>query len=284
MRVAAHELVFVDGAIADRDALIVDFVRATGADRPVDVVVLDPDRDGIAQIGEVLATRTGLTAVHILSHGSDGAIHLGATALDAATVDGRAEAVAAWGSAFTADGDLLLYGCDVAGSIAGESFVDELARLTGADVAASDDLTGDAGRGGDWTLEFATGAIETGFGPLAEATWGGVLATQTLDWDTVDWPAATTGSNSYSVGGANVTVTVTDPAGRLNNGSPDDTTNDLGGLGTAEEGLYVSSTGFNPGESSTITIDFAHPGGVSNVSFTIFDVDRGGGPNFIDEI
>ena len=78
---------------------------------------------------------------------------------------------------------------------------------------------------------------------------------------------------------------MTDPAGRLNNGSPDDDALvDLGGLGAIEQGLYVSSTGFNPGESSTITIDFAHPGGVSNVSFTIFDIDRGGGPNFIDEI
>src|SRR5262245_51679287 len=159
MRLAAHELVFVDGAIADRDALVAGFVRATGADRPVDVVVLDPGGDGISQIGEALATRTGLTAVHILSHGRDGAIQLGSATLDAATLDARAEAISAWGSAFAGDGDLLLYGCDVADSIAGEAFVGELARATGADVAASDDLTGEAGLGGDWTLEFATGAI-----------------------------------------------------------------------------------------------------------------------------
>ena len=34
------------------------------------------------------------------------------------------------------------------------------AALTGADVAASDDLTGSAARGGDWLLEQHTGQIE----------------------------------------------------------------------------------------------------------------------------
>ena len=36
-----------------------------------------------------------------------------------------------------------------------------LADLTGADVAASVDLTGDAEKGGDWDLEYTTGSIET---------------------------------------------------------------------------------------------------------------------------
>jgi Domain of unknown function (DUF4347)/Cadherin-like/Bacterial Ig domain len=286
MRIAAHEIVFVDGGIAELDRLLADFVGATGADRPVEVVVLDHARDGLAQIGDALATRKGLTAVHILSHGRDGAIELGGTTLGAATLAERADAIAVWAEAFAANGDLLLYGCDVADTIRGEAFLGELARLTGADVAASDDPTGGGARGGDWDLEFATGAIEAALAPFADATWDGLLATEVLDWDdpAVDWPAATIGSNSYPVGGGNVTVTVTDPGGRLNNGSPDDALNDLGGLGAIEQGLYVSSTGFLPGESSTITIDFAHPGGVSNVSFTIFDIDRGGGPNFIDEI
>ena len=287
MRLEAHEIAFIDGAIADRERLLADFMRATGPDRAIEIVVLDPARDGIAQIGEALAARKGLTAVHVLSHGRDGAIDLGATTLDAAALAGRADAIAAWAGAFAADGDLLLFGCDVADTVRGEGFLGELARLTGADVAASDDPTGDAARGGDWDLEFATGAIEAAVAPLADAAWGGLLATEVLDWDdpAIDWPDGYRRRERLPVGGANVTVTVTDPAGRLNNGSPDDDALvDLGGLGAIEQGLYVSSTGFNASESSTITIDFAHPGGVSNVSFTIFDIDRGGGPNFIDEI
>ena len=39
-----------------------------------------------------------------------------------------------------------------------------MSRLTGADVAASDNLTGAAAEGGDWNLEYSTGSIDT---PLA---------------------------------------------------------------------------------------------------------------------
>ena len=42
----------------------------------------------------------------------------------------------------------------------GEAFVDSIAELTGADVAASEDLTGSALLGGDWELEYHTGDVE----------------------------------------------------------------------------------------------------------------------------
>ena len=43
----------------------------------------------------------------------------------------------------------------------GTEFVETLGALTGADVAASDDLTGSAFLGGDWDLEVVTGEINT---------------------------------------------------------------------------------------------------------------------------
>jgi hypothetical protein len=48
----------------------------------------------------------------------------------------------------------------VAEGEAGQAFVERLAQLTGADVAASDDRTGSAALGGDWQLETRTGGIE----------------------------------------------------------------------------------------------------------------------------
>ena len=48
----------------------------------------------------------------------------------------------------------------MAGSQLGLEFVQDLAAATGADVAASTDLTGPARLGGDWDLEFATGVID----------------------------------------------------------------------------------------------------------------------------
>ncbi len=49
-----------------------------------------------------------------------------------------------------------------------------LAEMTGADIAASDDLTGHADLGGDWVLETKVGQIET-LEVVAEG-WDGVLA------------------------------------------------------------------------------------------------------------
>ena len=43
----------------------------------------------------------------------------------------------------------------------GTDFIETISDITGADVAASDDLTGAADKGGDWDLEFAAGTIET---------------------------------------------------------------------------------------------------------------------------
>jgi len=51
-------------------------------------------------------------------------------------------------------------GCDVGAGLQGRQFVNQLAVLTGADVAASDDKTGTSALGGDWVLEVNRGPIE----------------------------------------------------------------------------------------------------------------------------
>ena len=63
-------------------------------------------------------------------------------------------------SALKADGDILLYGCDIALGADGASFIQHLARDTGADVAASTGTTGSSAFGGNWVLEAATGTID----------------------------------------------------------------------------------------------------------------------------
>ena len=42
----------------------------------------------------------------------------------------------------------------------GQTLADTLAELTGADVAASTDPTGQASLGGDWELEHQVGTVE----------------------------------------------------------------------------------------------------------------------------
>ena len=169
----SRELLIVGAGIADSRTLL-DGLARDGRD--IEVLELDPAQDGLDQIGAALAGRDDLAAIHILSHGASGELQLGADTLDAATLAARAGEIGRWGDALRAGGDILLYGCDVAAGDAGAAFVRQLAALTGADVAASDDLTGDSALQGDWTLEFATGQIDsaTAFS-AAGAQWRGTL-------------------------------------------------------------------------------------------------------------
>jgi VCBS repeat-containing protein len=311
---AAHELVFVDASLPDRDRLVADVLRATGGVRPVEVILLDAARDGVAQVSDALATRAGLDAVHLVTHGGDGRLQLGATTLDADALAANREAIGAWGRAFAADGDLLLYGCDVAAGAQGNAFVDALARLTGADVAASDDATGARGLGGDWVLEYDTGRIAaaTALSSALDGAWAHTLATETFDWDggvAVTQPggpgtAYTTGPVTLGTGTVSVTIqgyTHDGVSGAVDNGvlalltggTPAVTQDNTGGLFPAQNALQVTSSGFEPDDpldpadgwqGFLLTIDFGHAGGVSNLSFSIFDADVGGGGGFIDEL
>ena len=97
--------------------------------------------------------------MHIISHGTTGAVRLGSTWLSSDTLAAHAEVLSGWGESLSIDADLLFYGCNLAGSAQGQELVETLADLTGADVAASDDLTGSAllGAGTDQEIHFRLG-------------------------------------------------------------------------------------------------------------------------------
>jgi CSLREA domain-containing protein len=172
----ALELVVVDAGVPDAQRLV-DAIAAQRPDASLRIVLLDATRDGLAQIGEALTSMSGVSAVHLLAHGEPGAVVLSGRMIDAAAVDAVGTGLAAWREALAAEADLLVYGCDLAASDAGIDLMARLARWTGADVAASDDTTGSADAGGDWTLEAATGAIEarTVFAGAEPAGWSGRL-------------------------------------------------------------------------------------------------------------
>ncbi|MGF1498211.1 MAG: LamG-like jellyroll fold domain-containing protein, partial [Elainellaceae cyanobacterium] len=99
-----------------------------------------------------------LASVQIISHGDEGRVQLGNTVLSSETLPQYQAQLQQWGAALSESGDILLYGCRVAAGT-GQVFVEQLSQLTGADVAASDDLTGNAALGGDWQLEVQKGEI-----------------------------------------------------------------------------------------------------------------------------
>ncbi|MEL6358536.1 MAG: DUF4347 domain-containing protein, partial [Bacteroidota bacterium] len=168
-----NELVVIDAGVADKATLIADFES-----RGVDYIVLDGNSDGIQQITQALGDRTDLDALHIISHGSEGQAHLGNTVLSEDTLDDYSDELADWGDALGAEADILFYGCNLAEGPGGASFINEISALTGADVAASDDLTGAAHLGGDFDLEVRTGSIEAdiALSSAAQATFDEVLS------------------------------------------------------------------------------------------------------------
>jgi large repetitive protein len=164
------EIIFIDTAVVGYQSLVAEW-QGYGAQ----IVLIDSSADGIAQIRDALAGRSGINAIHIVSHGVEGAFFLGTSRVDQAAVRGAlAAAFGDIGSHLSASGDILLYGCDVGAGAAGQGLLDALAAATNADVAASVDDTGHILRGGDWTLENRLGDI--GATTLVARDWEGLLA------------------------------------------------------------------------------------------------------------
>jgi ELWxxDGT repeat protein len=153
-----RSVLFIDANVAAADQLI------AGAQPGTSTYLLDAGRDGIAQMTEVLAGLRDVASVQILSHGRSGGLALGRSWLDVQTLPTYVEQLKSWAQALTQDADILLYGCNVAQGAAGTWFVNRLAEVTGADVAASADLTGSMLLGGNWDLEYRTGGIEGAIG------------------------------------------------------------------------------------------------------------------------
>ncbi|HIG39610.1 MAG TPA: DUF2341 domain-containing protein [Gammaproteobacteria bacterium] len=154
------EIIIVDPATSDYQQLI-DGVRSGSDNTIYEIYVLDSDSDGIQQISDILQDHATVDAVHIISHGEDGKVFLGNAELNSGNLSEYASGLIAWQQTLDIDADILLYGCNLGATNSGVLFLDELARLTGADVAASDDDTGAQALNGDWDLEVHTGSIET---------------------------------------------------------------------------------------------------------------------------
>ena len=163
-----QEVVFIDSGVDDPSAIAA--VAPLGAE----IVYLQAGSDGLNQIASYLRGRSDVVAIHIVSHGEEADLILGGVKIDAASLQMHANDLAVIKSALTESGDILLYGCDVAKGSDGAAFVEAIAASTGADVAASTDITGAADLGGNWFLEDHVGVIDARV--IDARDWHGVLA------------------------------------------------------------------------------------------------------------
>jgi VCBS repeat-containing protein len=174
---SSTEVVFVDPTVPDYESLL------AGMGPNVEVVVLDASRDGVEQIAESLTGRSGIDAIHLISHGDAGTLQLGTGTLNAETMSTRyADEFTTIQQALSEQADILVYGCNFAEGEVGQAAVARLAELTGADVAANSDRTGHIDLGGDWKFETQVGSIETDLAitDAAQMDWKGILTTETV--------------------------------------------------------------------------------------------------------
>ncbi len=174
---ALSEIYFVDASIQNPTELIAAI--PAGAE----IILLDSAENGVDQIASVLNGRSDVDAIHIFSHGSEGQLSLGDAIINAESILGtQNDSFKIIGQALAENGDILIYGCDFAGNALGLETAELLASVTGADIAASIDLTGNASVSGDWDLEAEIGLIEAT--ALQAEVWSGVLAD--TDGDGID--------------------------------------------------------------------------------------------------
>ncbi|MEM6450099.1 MAG: DUF4347 domain-containing protein [Cyanobacteria bacterium P01_D01_bin.105] len=170
----SQHIAFVDSSLQNIESLIATIENAA-------IYVIDAQQDGVAVISDVLNDlSTPYSSLHIFAHGSAGAVQLGATTLTADTLADYSSELTAWGQSQTQD--VLLYGCDVAQGETGSAFINQLVALTGADIQASNDLTGSAALGGDWDLEATFGSVESGLviSEKGQADYRGTLASPVI--------------------------------------------------------------------------------------------------------
>ncbi len=176
------EVVLIDSRVSEIEALRADFQKQMTQGRNLAVIVIDGQTDGVLRATQMLALAgQPVSALHIISHGEAGALTLGSTLIDSLTIESRSAELATWSRYLSADADVLLYGCDLAANSTGETLLTRLGEITGADIAASKDLTGARALGGDWDLEYRSGQVEAALIVSTDLQdhWQNILASST---------------------------------------------------------------------------------------------------------
>jgi len=266
------EVVFVDPTVPNYQELL------AGMNPDIEIIMLDAGKDGVQQMASSLEGRTGIDAIHVISHGSSGELHLGTATLSTETMSGQyADKLATIQQSLSEQADILVYGCDFAEGEAGEAAVNRLAELTGADVEASNDQTGSISLGGDWDFEVETGVIETHIAVSAEAqmNWAGLLGTETVK----DQFSSTSYSNNNGTQSWSTSWSETDAGGGGASGGDIRVNSSQLRIDTISVGDAISR-GVNLSGASSATLSFAYTNSMSSGSSVAVRISTDGGASY----
>ena len=231
----SKEVFLIDPSVSDYETLV------AGIPDNAQIHILSSSAS-LEEIAGVLSSYQNLDAVHIISHGSNGSLFLSGEAVNSDSLELQQEVLQTIGQSLSEEGDILLYGCNVGSDGTGQAFVERLAELTEADIAASDDITGSEMLGGDWDLEISTGQVlQT---PMAFSNYQGVLPT--IGFDNFTPPAEDQPVTDYTEAGITLDITTTQTNYEFNKYS---------GETGVFDGSYIDLYHVNSGGDITITFD-----------------------------
>ncbi len=167
--ISKQHLVVIDTSIQDYNDLAASAIAAG-----MELILLSDKDDRVAELAIALSEYRDIESLHLISHGSVGELLLGDISLTSETLSQYSDNLAVIADSLSSEADLLLYGCEIGKNEEGKIFLKELSDILGADIAASDDLTGSDSLGGDWLLEQTFGNIEAATFKF-NADWQGVL-------------------------------------------------------------------------------------------------------------
>ncbi|WYL99987.1 MAG: DUF4347 domain-containing protein [Gloeotrichia echinulata CP02] len=145
----AYTLVLIDSGVDDYEMLLQGILPDARG------IVLNRELDGIEQISAILGSQN-VDSLQIIAHGSPGSLQLGNTVLNAENIHKYRQQLQQWQVR-----DILIYGCEVAATAQGKSFISQIQQLTGANIAASEQKVGSSQQGGTWELTIQQGEISS---------------------------------------------------------------------------------------------------------------------------
>ena len=141
-----REIVILDPTVPDSNHI------ASGVKPGTATYILESQPDALEQITTLLAQHQGIEALHIITHGSPGKIYLGTTELNSSNIENYSQQLQQWRNSLTTNASIILYGCNSAAGKSGHQFLTQLHQLTGANIAANSQTTGNSKLGGTWDI------------------------------------------------------------------------------------------------------------------------------------
>ncbi|MGP2656728.1 DUF4347 domain-containing protein [Malaciobacter sp. WC5094] len=151
----SKQIAFIDNDVKNKEKIVEQL------DDNIEVYYLDDKSDALKQIQNILEDKKDIDTLHIISHGKQGEILFSNGSLNTQNLDTHKQDLENISKSLSKEADILLYGCSIGQNNQGKEFVDKLASLTSADIAASNDLTGNKILQGDWSLEYESGEIQS---------------------------------------------------------------------------------------------------------------------------